>query len=52
MYEIIENIISHNWVTGDSSQQYIYIACAVLICLLTVFFIDVVYRLIKSILYK
>lgn len=46
MYDIIKEIIGHDWVTGDSEQQYIYYACIVLILLLTVFFIDCVYRFI------
>lgn len=41
MYDIIVNIISHEWVsnyTGD--QQYIYYICGCLISILTVVFID------------
>lgn len=44
MYEIIEGIINHNWVTGSSDQQYIYYICGTVIVILTVVFIDMVYR--------
>ena len=43
MYDIIEGIINHNWVsnyTGD--QQYIYYICCALIPLLAVVFIDLI----------
>ncbi len=44
MYDIIYQIIGHNWVTGDSSQQYVYYTCSALIIILTVFFADMVYQ--------
>ena len=44
MYDIIENIINHNWVTGSSDQQYIYYICGALIILFTCVLIDMVYR--------
>lgn len=44
MYDLIEAIIGHAWTTGDSSQQYIYYACIVLIVIFTVVFIDLIYR--------
>lgn len=43
MYDIIEQIIGHSWVsnyTGD--QQYIYNICAAVICLLIVVFVDLI----------
>lgn len=44
MYDIIENLINHNWVTGTSDQQYIYYICGALIILFTCVIIDMVYR--------
>lgn len=44
MYDIIENLINHNWVTGSSDQQYIYYICGALIILFTCVIIDLVYR--------
>ena len=44
MYDIIENLINHNWVTGTSDQQYIYYICGALIILFTCVIIDLVYR--------
>lgn len=45
MYDIISGIIDHNWTTGGSDQQYIYIICGVLIVVLTVSVFDLVYRI-------
>lgn len=44
MYDLIEAIIGHVWTSGDSSQQYIYYVCCVLIVIFTVVFIDLIYR--------
>ena len=44
MYDIIENLINHNWVTGTSDQQYIYYICGALIILFPCVIIDMVYR--------
>ena len=45
MYELIENIINHTWNTQYSGdQQYIYYICGCLIVILTVVFIDLIYR--------
>lgn len=44
MFDIIQNIIGHNWVTGSSDQQYIYYISGALIIMLTSIFIDMVYR--------
>lgn len=44
LYDIIEAIIGHNWVTGDSSQQYIYYACVVVIVLVVSVVLDLLYR--------
>ena len=45
MYDIISNIIDHNWATGSSEQQYIYYICGALIILFTCVVIDLFYRL-------
>ena len=49
MYDIIENLIGHAWVTGDSSQQYIFYTSAVLVLLFSTVFIDLLYRVINGI---
>ena len=41
MYNLISNIINHNWISQSAGdQQYIYYICCALIPLLTVVFID------------
>lgn len=43
MYDIIQNIIDHNWVTQNAGdQQYIYYISGALIIVLVVVFIDLV----------
>lgn len=44
MYDLIAQIIGHNWVTGDSSQQYIYYTCCAIIIMLFAVVIDLLYR--------
>ena len=44
MYDLINGIIDHSWTTGSSEQQYIYYICGSLICILTVVFIDLGFR--------
>ena len=44
MYDLIDSIIGHNWVSGSSDQQYIYYICGSLIIIFSVVFIDMVYR--------
>lgn len=44
MYDLISALIDHNYVTGDSMQQYIIYTCSVLIIMLTSVFIDGVFR--------
>lgn len=45
MYDLIQRIIDHSWITQNSGdQQYIYYICGCLIVILTVVFIDLVYR--------
>lgn len=46
MYDIINGIIDHTWITQSSGeQQYIYYMCGCLIVIFTVVFIDLVYRI-------
>ena len=46
MYDVIEQIISHAWVSNYSNeQQYIYYICGALIIVLTVKFIDLIEKL-------
>lgn len=43
MYDIIQNIIDHTYVTNYSGdQQYIYYICGAMIILLTVIFVDMI----------
>lgn len=45
MYNLIQNIIDHSWITqGAGDQQYIYYIAGSLIVVLTAVFIDLVYR--------
>lgn len=45
MYDIIYDIISHEYVSNYSGdQQYIYYICGSLIIIFTCVFIDLVYR--------
>lgn len=44
MYDLIYDIIGHSWTTGTSEQQYVYFTCAALIIVLTVVFLDMIYR--------
>lgn len=45
MYEIIRNIIDHSWISQSAGdQQYIYYIAGALIVILTVVFIDMIYR--------
>lgn len=50
MYDLIDSIIGHSWMTGSSDQQYIYYICGALIILLTCVFTDMVYRVFRSFL--
>ena len=45
MYDLISNIIGHSWISQNAGeQQYIYYIAGALIIILTVVFIDMVYR--------
>ena len=44
MYDIITSIIDHTWTTGSNDQTQIYYICGALIIILTIVFVDMVYR--------
>ena len=45
MYDVITEIIGHTWQSNYSGdQQYIYYIAGTLIILLTVVFVDMIYR--------
>lgn len=49
MYDIVSDIINHNWVTqGSGEQQYIYYICGALIVLFSVVFIDLIRGIFRS----
>lgn len=49
MYDLIKNLIDHSWITQNAGdQQYIYYIVGAIILILTVVFIDMVYRLLRS----
>lgn len=45
MYDLISQIIDHNWATGSSEQQYIYYICGALIVIFVCVIIDLVQRI-------
>ena len=46
MYDIIENIIDHSWITQNAgAQQYVYYICGALIIVFVVVVIDLIYRI-------
>lgn len=54
MYDLISSLINHNWDNSmyGNEQQYIYYICGFLIVMLTTVIIDLVYRLVKSLIKK
>lgn len=44
MYDVVNQIIGHTYVQGDSMQQYIIYCCICLIILFSVTFIDLIFR--------
>ena len=47
MFDIIRDIINHDWIsTNAGDQQYIYYICGALIVILTAVIVDLVYRII------
>lgn len=51
MYNIIEGMIDHSYVSGDSMQQYIIYTCCTLICVFTVIFADSVRSVFSRFIY-
>lgn len=51
MYNLIYQLINHTWVTNASEQQYIYYITGALIIILTVVFLDFIYRIFRSLLH-
>lgn len=49
MYNAIYNIIEHTWATSDSMQSYITNTCCALIIILTVVFVDMIYKIFAKI---
>ncbi len=49
MFDIISDMISHQWITAGGDQQYIYNICGAVIIILLVVLIDLVYRLFRSV---
>lgn len=50
MYDVIETIIGHVWNTNNyntTEQQLIYYICGACIIILTVVFIDLIYRVFR-----
>lgn len=45
MYDILERMINHSYVQGDSMQQYIIYGCICVIIIYSVVFIDLTYRI-------
>lgn len=53
MYDIIESIIDHEWITNyTGDQQYIYYIAGTVLILFSVTFIDLIYRFIRGIIRK
>lgn len=48
MYDLISAIIDHAWTTSTNEQSYIYYICGALIVVLTVTFVDMIYRTFRS----
>lgn len=47
MYDIVQQIINHNWISDSRDQQYIYYIVGALIIIFVVTFIDLVYRIFR-----
>lgn len=49
MYEVISDIINHDWVTqGAGEQQYIYYICGAVIVVFFAIALDFLYRIISA----
>lgn len=44
MYDMIRDIISYTYVQGDQLQSYVLNTCCALVIIMTVVFIDLIYR--------
>lgn len=45
MYDLISQLINHNWITGTNTpgdQTYIMVGCILLICTLLFYFLDLI----------
>ena len=52
MYDLITALIDHSWVSNYSGdQQYIYYIVGALIIILTVVFLDFIYRIFRTLLH-
>lgn len=51
MYNLISQLINHSWVTNASEQQYIYYICGAMIIILTIVFLDFIYRILRTLLH-
>ena len=47
MYDIVYNILNHAYTQGDTIQSYVLYTCCSLIIILTVVFIDMLYRIFR-----
>ena len=47
MYDVISNIISHEWLNSGGEQQFVYYICGFLIIMLVVVFVDLIYRIFR-----
>lgn len=53
MYDIISNLIAHDWQSNYSGeQQYVYAICGVLICVLAAVIFDNIFRLFRMLVRK
>lgn len=49
MYDIIKNIIDHEWVSNYSGdQQYIYYICGIIIALFFIWVLDSINKIIRA----
>lgn len=49
MYDLVENILNHEYVTNyGGDQQYIYAICGCLVVIFSVTFIDLIYRVFSN----
>lgn len=52
MYDLISQLINHSWVSNYSGdQQYIYYIVGAMIVILTIVFLDFIYRIFRTLLH-